>query len=474
MTAFEQAPHATDERGFTIIEVLVAMMILLVGVLGTVALVDGANATTSTVKARVGATNLAKELIEVSRSLEYARVTQSLLAGEMKAQPGLADASAAAGWQIDRRGVTYTVTAAACTFDDATDKTGTRDATFCAGLATTPPGDENPDDYRRVTFSVSWQDRAETRLVSQTTILGNPSGGLGPPITSFTSPNATITNPNATITNPLTTSVAFKVATSPAQNVRWTADDGGVGGQAAGGPTAWSFSWIIGSIGTFSCGTKPGWTLDGDYLLTARAQDSRGIPGDLRTFGIRLDRSPPAPPCGLAGGRNNGIVDLQWSANNERDISGYRVFQVALAGQTSDREVCAVGPERTSCYDSQPPAGTVQYYVTAYDVARQTQSQRLSVAETANQAPTPPGQLTAGYADGLPKLQWTAATDPDGTIQFYRIYRSGASPSDRLDSTSGAQLTYIDRLSANGANSYWVTAVDDKFRESVPVGPVTP
>ncbi len=44
----------------TLIEVMVATMILLVGVLGTVTMIDGANATTSKTKAREGATHLGR------------------------------------------------------------------------------------------------------------------------------------------------------------------------------------------------------------------------------------------------------------------------------------------------------------------------------------------------------------------------------------------------------------------------------
>ena len=47
------------------------MFILLVGVLGVVTLVDGANAVTSKTKAREGGTAIARSVIEVSRSIRY-------------------------------------------------------------------------------------------------------------------------------------------------------------------------------------------------------------------------------------------------------------------------------------------------------------------------------------------------------------------------------------------------------------------
>src|SRR5437762_2879714 len=61
----------TDDRGFTLVEVLVAMTILIAGVLGVVALVDGANAETNAADTRIGATNLAREITEAAHAVDY-------------------------------------------------------------------------------------------------------------------------------------------------------------------------------------------------------------------------------------------------------------------------------------------------------------------------------------------------------------------------------------------------------------------
>ncbi|MFL5868014.1 MAG: prepilin-type N-terminal cleavage/methylation domain-containing protein, partial [Thermoleophilaceae bacterium] len=347
------------ERGFTLIEVLAAMLVLLVGVLGTVGLIDGANATTSFTKGREGGTNLARELIEMSRSVDYDKVTAGALPGQLQSKPGLGDAdTATAGWQITRRGVDYTIVTSACTFDDGTDKAGSHDGSFCSNSATTPTGDSNPDDYRRVTFDVTWTDRNRSGKVSETGLITNPSGGLGPTISSFTQGGS----------NPITsgTSVPFSVTSSAADAVRWSADDGNSQGDASGGPTAWTFTWNIGTVGTFSCTSSPGWVLDGDYIVTAQAFDSRGVPGDLRTKTVTINRSSPAPPCGLTGGRNGSVVDLQWLANPERDIVGYKLYRVRVGSESSDPLICPLSAN-TTCVDSSPPDSstyaTIQYYV---------------------------------------------------------------------------------------------------------------
>src|SRR3954467_9432791 len=66
------------EAGFTIIEVLVAIFILLIGVLATTTLLNTANAETARHQARNGATNLVRDIIEASRALPYEQANPSV------------------------------------------------------------------------------------------------------------------------------------------------------------------------------------------------------------------------------------------------------------------------------------------------------------------------------------------------------------------------------------------------------------
>src|SRR4051794_7670764 len=103
---------------------MVAILILLVGVLGSVTLVDGANRTTTATKAREGGINLSRELIEDGRDVDYDKLlgttgTPDPLQAALQTLPGVGDSDAStAGWQVIRRGITYTVVATACTVDD--------------------------------------------------------------------------------------------------------------------------------------------------------------------------------------------------------------------------------------------------------------------------------------------------------------------------------------------------------------------
>ena len=62
------------QAGLTIVETMVAMMLLLVGVLGTVSLIDVSNTSAANSRARDGATNLARELLENAHDTSYSQV----------------------------------------------------------------------------------------------------------------------------------------------------------------------------------------------------------------------------------------------------------------------------------------------------------------------------------------------------------------------------------------------------------------
>lgn len=479
------------ERGFTLVEVMVAMLILVVGLLGTVKLIDQANATTVTTKTREGATNLARELVENARLVDYDDLTAAEAGPALRAKPGLADSTpATTAWTIERRGIEYTVTVGACLYDDAKDGVAaTHDTSFCASTPATPttPTEGNPDDFRRVDVSVGWAaGSGPAGQMTQTSLVINPSGGLGPRIVSFLP--AGESSPEVTVSNAAVTEVDFTVTTTFAASVRWTADDAVSSGDASGGATGWSFPWPLGQAAEGSEGS----VLDGFYQVNAQAFDAIGIPGDVRTVVVTLNRSAPFAPTDVAGGRNDrvartvgggDIVDLQWRANTERDIRGYRAYRVDAAGtpETSDDTLVCTTKE-TSCYDPGPPAAGADYYVRAVDVDPTLAdrpgalSDLVAVPATAGEPPSFAPQdadgLTVTIDDGVPRLDWPSAQDDDGAIRFYRIYRdAGTAYDERHARTDTSTPTYADpEPGAPGTlHRYWVTAVDQDFNESDPI-----
>ena len=140
VTLRNRRTHARDERGFTIIEVMVAATILLVGILGTVTMIDAAALTTSATKAREQGVDLQREVIEAARSIPYNQLDNPTIVSKVQAMPNLGNDHAGSGWTIQRRGVTYNVSLGTCTVDDPTDGYGTEDPNkFCATNAAPNP-----------------------------------------------------------------------------------------------------------------------------------------------------------------------------------------------------------------------------------------------------------------------------------------------------------------------------------------------
>ncbi|MEA2143956.1 MAG: hypothetical protein QOI64_2386, partial [Solirubrobacteraceae bacterium] len=376
-------------------------------------------------------------------------------------------------WKIERRNVAYTVTASTCVFDSPTD-----------GYAATAPGnacnaqpagaDANGEDFRRVTFRLSWDDDSRVRTLSQSTLIVNPAGGLGPRILTTAPLSQTIT------ANVSSVDVAW--ATTAAQSLRWEVDDG-VGNGSVTGATNFTATWQIGTSGS---GSE---VFDGAYTMSAMAFDDRDIPGESRSADIVLNRRAPYAPAGFAGGHNTRIgqwMEFEWSLNRERDILGYRVVWAGPDDAFStpdDQQACpaaavgsALSPTTDSCVDMDAQPGVQKYSIVALDRDPgnnlRTGAARTVTVPAAGSRPSSPPVLDLLTVSGLPRLTWTALTD----VAFYRVYRDGTAVgyADRYDRTTGGLVTtYTDTDPGGVSHRYWVTAVDGHFNESDPIGPVT-
>ncbi|MGH2899666.1 MAG: type IV pilus modification PilV family protein, partial [Solirubrobacteraceae bacterium] len=377
-----------SESGFTIVEVVAATVVLMIGMLGVLAMLSGALRATASNNERVGATNVARELVETARGLDFDDLTSGLVATRLQAR-GLGSGSP---WTILRRGVTYTVTTTTCAFDDPAD-----------GYAASPPAnacsthaagaDANGDDFRRTTFTVSWRDAGSsvTKSASQSTLIVNPSGGLGPRITCFTpvsqtyapaAPAAPAACPAAAGLASTANDVHLTWTTTEAQSLHWEADDGASRADVTGTPnatggTTFTTHWDIGSSGS---GTE---VLDGSYVISAQAFDALNIAGETKRADVVLNRRQPYAPPALQGGHDTRLgdwVDLRWGLNSERDILGYRLIWAGpdnAVGNGNDAQVCPlpsaspsyVSTTTQSCADFSPPAGATTYYIVAIDRA---------------------------------------------------------------------------------------------------------
>lgn len=459
-----------ESDGFTLVEVMAAMLVLLAGTLGVLLMFDQANQSTVQNRARERATAVVRELIEVARGLSYDSITASTLPELLKAQPGLADADpATAAYEIKRRNIVYTITTSACIMDDARDGGGDQSTGgFCAESVApnTKVGgrvDRNPEDYKRVSVTATWRLGRTDRSVTQTVLINNPGAAGGPSVQGltlqgFTSPPPVLTKANVPSGKVI---VAFTTSSKPA-SVGWYVDSkpqtlvptAGSSGQDF--TVLWDFSNLI----------------DGPYVIAAEAYDKWGVAGPGRSLSVTVNRELARKPEGLIGGRNKGVVELEWKANIERDIVGYEVWRRNAAG--TDVRVCSLS-DATSCTDPSPVAGVLDYWVLPFDTDPSTGAPRPGVASDMlrvtedNRAPFPAQGLNAvRNPDGTVTLAWSRPSpeDPDSAdgIIFYRIYRDGARYGRRY--VTGPTETWTDQDTGGVRHRYQVVAVDNRFMES--------
>jgi type II secretory pathway pseudopilin PulG len=467
------------QAGFALIEVLVATVILIVGLTSLLGLLDVTVRASAATRAREGATSLAREIIEDARTTPYSQISPSSIVGQLQALNGLADAApSTAGWQVVRSGITYTVAVSECSIDDPKDGYGKHDSTFCADSATEGETDLQPADLKRITVDVTWTAHGRSPDVHQVATLtaageapGLSASGLQLKTAEPEPPSTAIAPVVTEATSPLVFSVVSPAGTAA---MSWSLD----GSAQTPAPTyvsgtEWTFSWPITGLS------------DGTYQVSAQAIDTTGVTGPPVSITVNLIRGEPAAPKGILGGFNtinvNGapqqVAELQWQANTERNVIGYRVY--APNGMSSNKLVCpselATLSVALSCIDFNPPkpnAANLTYRLVALyhgpNGVEVKEGPAASFTLSPTSATTEPNKPTGLEAtkneNGSVTLHWSAPVGGQPPI-FYRIYRGSTNYTGRYDVSSGTSTTYTDS-DAVTVHTYWVTAVDASLTES--------
>lgn len=141
----------------TLVEVMVAMVLLVVGVLGVMTLLDTGNEVTTASLARDGAMGLAREQLEQSREISYLSLEQPITAAAalvhsvsgsnlsslvptVTTAAGNVPARPAASFNTRRRAVDYASTYTTCVIDDPADGIGATTGTSCSPLPASSGG----------------------------------------------------------------------------------------------------------------------------------------------------------------------------------------------------------------------------------------------------------------------------------------------------------------------------------------------
>jgi prepilin-type N-terminal cleavage/methylation domain-containing protein len=343
-----------DERGFTLIEVMMASVVLLVGILGVVTLVNTANGATTSTKAREQGLALARDLTEAARSIRYQSLEPATAVSKLQAMPGLAS-TGGPGWKIQRRGINYTVSFGVCSVDDPSDGTGAHAANLfcnrstvqasaatCKGLIGFPPKingtggggadagdcgidsnldgtvdglvqttatacptgtsvaagtcDSQPNDFKRLVTLVTWDRGSGSRYVIQQATVPFPGLSAYAAIDSFVL-NGYPLQPGGYVVGDTPTAVTFTATTSqPAQQVNWLLGTTDQGPFTTWSGTTGTTTWSLGAINLAETKPPTSEVLDGTYVVGARVQDAGGIHGIERDVTVKLNRRVPFPP----------------------------------------------------------------------------------------------------------------------------------------------------------------------------------
>jgi type II secretory pathway pseudopilin PulG len=474
-----------SEAGFTLIEALMASVILIVGLVGLLGLLDVSVRASASTRAREGATSLGRQIIEDARTIPYAQLIPTSIESQLQAMNGLTDGSPSAGWQIERRGFTYTVTVKECAIDDPKDLLAkTHGSTFCEGQQKWEGGEEDtaPEDLKRITAEVSWTFQKRTSTVKQVSTLTAAGQAIGLLAKELKLTIPTVSTPTTPVitekeTKTLTFSVSFPEGTSA---VDWSLE--GAKQEeltpASSKATSLTFSWTINEP------IQKIYVSDGTYQVSAQAVDSTGVIGPPISIPVRLIRGVPATPSEIVGGFNTvykggiatEVAEFQWKANTERNVIGYRVF-----GPKKEL-ICPESLEAlsttTSCIDfsllaekpSERSYTVVALYRDANEEVQQSSPGTITIKRASSTAPNAPTNLVlTENADGSVTLKWKAPTS-GATPSFYRVYRGSKEYTSRYGETTSTEFKDTD---ATTTHEYWVTAAGSTLTESTFLGPVS-
>ncbi len=354
-----------EESGFSMVEVLVAAVVLLIGITSTFVLISSSNAGINRARAREGATNLARETLEDTRNVNYSKIGQagwadSIMTG-LSGRTGAVTSPNANTSQttVVRRGVTYAVSTSWCSVDDSKDNFGVHAAStaWCSDSIQADTKDPQPEDLKRVSVNLSWTERGRTGSVQQVATFGAGGAALGPVLTNLQITTPTVANPTAPVitANPSSGNATFTATAAGADDVKFSID----GTEQASGVVknsggTWTFTWPVNTL------------RDGTYQISAVAVDTLGVRGQSRTLPVRLARGWPVVPANVTGGYNyvwvggvkTLVVEGQWDASPDGSVTGYELLD-------GSGTVCGgSGDVSLACVDLTPPtSGSSWYYL---------------------------------------------------------------------------------------------------------------
>jgi hypothetical protein len=338
--------------------------------------------------------------------------------------------------------------------------------------------DATPEDLKRITVDVKWAAIGRSPDVHEVETLSAAGEAPGLNAAGLHLETPTVSTPTEPIITESSTGTLTFAVSAPTGTVamRWSLE----GTAQTPAPelksgTTWTFSWSI---------PYPA-VSDGTYEVSAQAIDATGVDGPPVSIPVKLIRGVPAAVTGLQGGFNEvyvsgvkkRVVEMEWRANTERNVIGYRV-----RNSTKEKELVCPETEATlstalSCiqFKNLPPLASpgtysvAALYRNASGVVQEGTPGTLTLVGGPPPAPHEPTVLELEKnAEGAVVLKWKAPAAGGEPVKFYRIYRGSIDYTSRYGASAEATFTDAD---AATEHCYWVTAVDANLTESTFLGP---
>jgi fibronectin type 3 domain-containing protein len=181
------------------------------------------------------------------------------------------------------------------------------------------------------------------------------------------------------------------------------------------------------------------------------------------------DLAAPAAPADVVATPGDGRNTLEWNANTEADVAGYRVYGGTdeLVQLNAAHRLSPATPQagRTFSHDGLTNGTVYRYVVTAVDRAGNESVASTTVDATPQDrtAPAPASALDATAGDSFVDLSWTKSSSSD--VASYRVYRSESSPVTTLQlplaTVTHPTASYTDVTAKNGTTYHYVVVAVD-------------
>ncbi len=202
---------------------------------------------------------------------------------------------------------------------------------------------------------------------------------------------------------------------------------------------------------------------DGDYLLTAYAEDRAGNKSDEKTAKLIIDNTPPVVPENLHAEVTFTAIKLSWDKQTEEDLNEYVIQEKKANG--SFVTIDHISSNKTQMViNGLKPGQKKTYRMYAIDDVGNVSDYSENITAETMEDMEKPSKVTARIVRNTGSsvmLSWTDAQDNVG-VQKYNIYRDGI-----LIAEEEKYLSYIDKeVQADQIYQYQVAAIDESGNEA--------